>query len=379
MPPQIPPATGQSAARPGSLQPVRSPGERALRRRCRIGPRSPATARPSRAGSGRVWRASRGRGGAGLGRGALPRAFRCFYSFSFVFFRFVSFCFVSPAGNGRRAAPRSRHAAVPAGDAPNEPNEPLPHRESPNPWGHRPSTPLRRGVPRPPRRLPADSAPPPQGSAPPRRGERAHRRRGGGSRARHFVVIKILPPRRARTSAEARPRGAGRARRAGECPGAGASRGLPRRFSRVVTVRRLRRLPALSVPFFPRLPPLHTAPEKLIYRRRSPGRKPGPRTLRHSSGVAAPAAGPVPVSRGRRIVPTTPLQTPRHKSRRVGLSLPLPARCRCRPPSSRPETAWSGRWTGKGARRNQARSGPGSAPCRRCAEKPVTASLPRPR
>lgn len=356
--PQIPPRDGPicrpprlaaaGAARPsvGRRAPPPLPDRAPQPRHCQA---QPGRARPGRAGSPgprRRW--------AEVGS-AIPSP----SVFPFVFFRFLSFRFVSflpPVTGGeqlhgtatppcqrvtRRTSPSSPFCTA-SPSAPGLRRAPAEH----------PGT-ARRGVPRPRGGSPGPPGPS-KGSAPPRRGEQEHRRRGGGSRARYFVVIKILPPRRARIGAEARPRGAGRARRAGECIGAGASRGLPGCLSRVVTVRQLRRLPALPMPSFPRLPPLCTPRRNSFTGGAARERNFGPRAVRHSSGAPGPAAGPVPVSPARRIVPTASLQTPRHKSRRVDLSSPLPARSRCRPPSSRPEAASSGQWTGKSARRNQA-------------------------
>lgn len=252
-----PPAHRQLARALRSWCAARSPGKCAIRRRCRIGPLSSATARPSRAGPSRVMRASWGCGGAGLGRGELFRTLRSFLSISFVFFRFVSFhppvteasgstVTTLPCRRVKLRASLQRPLCTETLPVPRLRRIPAEHLGA-----------VRRGVP-----LPCGGGLRPQnpskGSAPPRRGERAHRRRGEGSRERYFVVIKILPPRRDRICAEAIPQEAGLARWAGECAAAGYSRGLPGSFSRVSTLSRLRRLPALSVPSFPRLPPLRT-------------------------------------------------------------------------------------------------------------------------
>ncbi|KAM6092918.1 uncharacterized protein LJ206_005819 [Theristicus caerulescens] len=217
--PTDPPATGQSAARPGSPRPVRSALARGKARSAAAGsgpaaPRPPGPTAPGRAGPGGQPGAAAVRGSGGEGYSApFGVSFR-FLSFSFFFFRFLSF--LPPVTGGEQL-----HGAIPP------PCRRVTHRASlPSPIGtaspraaglrrapaehpgagRRGGTRPRGGAPRPPD--------PSKGSAPPRRGERAHRRRGGGSRARYFVVIKILPPRRARIGAEARPRGAGRARRA---------------------------------------------------------------------------------------------------------------------------------------------------------------------
>lgn len=322
-----PPAAGQSAAHPCSPQPLRSArsGKGAFRRRCRIGPRRPASARPS-------WVGSDGQSGAAAMRALGGKRYHAPFVFSFRFlsFFFVSFLFLSflpPVTGGEQLHAAStppcrrvmRRVSLPSPIPTASPLVPGPRRA---PAEHRGAA--RQGVPRPrdgALRSPNTS----KGSAFLRRGERAHRKRGGWSQVINFVVIKILSPRRARIGAETRPRGAGRARRAGECPDAGASRGLPRRFSgryRPVAPP----LTALSVLWFPRLPPLRTP-------RRNPftggAARDGRPCLAH---FAAAREVPLPVFPARRIVPTAPLKTPRPKLQRICLFSPPPARSRCRPP-----------------------------------------------
>lgn len=165
----------------------------------------PATARPSRGGPGRAGRAARDRGNAGLGgerdTAIVCVSFRCF-SFRFVSFRSLSFL---PLVTGRQRVSRSHLAAVPAGDAPNEPAELFRTKFPGTGLLRAPAEP--RGdaggaaAPRRSPRLPDFCT----GSGLPRRGERAHRGRGRGSLVRFFVVIKIPLPCRAWIGDEGRP------------------------------------------------------------------------------------------------------------------------------------------------------------------------------
>ncbi|XP_061315543.1 uncharacterized protein LOC133272397 [Pezoporus flaviventris] len=185
-PPQVPPYISPPPAHRQLARPLRSrcaarsPGECALRRRCRIGPLSSGIFRPSRAWLSRVIRALRR-----LHRVTTLPCRRVKLRASLQ----RPLCTVTLPAPGLRQIPAEHPGAV------------------------------RGSVPRPCGGC-LRSQNPFKGSAPPRHGERAHRKRSGGSRERSFVVIKILPPRRDRICAEAIPQGAGLTRRAA-APGEG--------------------------------------------------------------------------------------------------------------------------------------------------------------
>lgn len=161
--------TGQSASRSSSPQPLRRASAREKARSAAAAgsvpadPRHPGPSVPCWAGSGWLPGATLAWSWGEKHYLSPFGVFFRFLSFSFVLFRFVSFSFVFSAGNGRRAAPRSRHAAVPAGNAPSEPAEFHPNRESP---GTRAALSTRRAprcgtavLPRPPWRRPAAPKP----------------------------------------------------------------------------------------------------------------------------------------------------------------------------------------------------------------------------